>query len=175
MRYDPSWGATPELLALPSTPAQIAAVEIRPVAPRHLLECYGAGIVRCAYADEFGYEHPGITAAIVALRRIARDVDALFAGTILEVIPLTEEVAPGRRIARSVITDCYRFNDVDLRTHPYPDRRAIVDALVGIAADDAMRAAPLLRAHAIAEPRAGALSTTPRVALVARDICAESA
>jgi hypothetical protein len=175
MRRPPPWGSTPELLPVPVTPDHIRAVEIRPVAPRHLLECYGAGIVRCTYADEFGYEHPGITTAIAALRRIARDVDALFAGTILEVIPVTDEVAVGRRVARAVVTDCYRFNDVDLRAQPYAERRTIVDALVVSDASTALRAAPLLRVQSIATPRADALSTSTRVQFIARDVAAESA
>lgn len=175
MRRAPSWGAAPALLPIPATPDHIRAVEVRPVAPRHLLECYDIDVVRCTVAAELGYEHPGITAAIAALRAIARDVDALFAGTILEVIPVTDEIAPGRRVARAVITDCYRFNDVDLRAHPHADRRAIVDALVAIDDSDALRAVPLLRAHAIATPRGDAFSTSSRVELVARDVATESA
>lgn len=174
MSRAPSWGATPELLPLPSRPARISAVEIRPVAPRHLLECYGATI-RCSYADEFGYEHPAISAAIVALRRAAGQLDALVAGSILEVLPTTDEIAPGQRVARALVADCYRFNDVDLRARPYLERRAIVEALVASIDADALRVVPLLRAHAITKPSADVLSTPRRVHLVARDCAVESA
>ena len=174
MRRDPTWGATPALLPLPPTPELIRAVEIRPTAPRHLLECYGATI-RCSYADEFGYEHPAISAAIAAVRRAATQLDALVAGTILEVIPATEERAPGRRVPRAFVTDCYRFNDVDLRAHPYRERREIAEALVASIASDALRAAPLLRARGIDRAMTETLSTVRGVQFVARDVAAESA
>ena len=174
MTSTPSWGATPALLALPSAPARISFVEVRPAAPRHLLECYGATI-RCSAADEFGYEHPAITAAIAALRAAASRLDALVAGSILEVIPTTEEISPGRRVPRALVADCYRFNDVDLRACAYSERREIVDALVASIDADVLRVVPLLRAHAISKPAHAVLSTSDRVHLVARDDIAESA
>ena len=167
----PTWGITPQLLAEPSSVERSPLfVEVRPDAPRHLIECYGgisAPRTRCAAVEEFGFEHPAITRLTTSLFSVAHVSDALFAGSIVEVVPTTEETTPGVRIAVAVMTDCYRFNDVDLRHLPFVERRVICEEIVEAIGSPLIRLAPLLSAKLL-ESTPPNLSTTTKLRLIPR-------
>ena len=149
MRSTPHWGEPPELLlerlVEDTTPSY---VEIRRGEPRHLVECFGAREIRCDTADEIGFLHPGVEFFFEALRAIAPRCDALFAGSIFEVIPYSEEELPGRRTSRVQLVDCYRFGDVDLRNEPFSVRRLLIEELVSAFASPRISLAPILPARA---------------------------
>ncbi len=150
------WGPTPALLAEPTfDPAAVderLLVEIRPAAPRHLLECYGGYRTRVARADEFGFRHPGVDAAVAEVRRINARIDALFAGTILELVPESRVIRAGQRHAGAVVTDLYFFDGEDLRGRTYGERRAVLEELLSVVDHDTLRVAPLLPARRLARP-----------------------
>jgi hypothetical protein len=148
------WGPTPALLPEPVLdPAAIderLIVEIRPAAPRHLLECYAGSQTRVVRADELGFRHPGVDAAIAEVCRLSARIDALFAGTIFELVPESRFIRPGRRHAGAVVTDLYFFGGEDLRGRTYGERRALLDEFLATADPHTLRAAPLLQARRIA-------------------------
>ncbi len=150
------WGPTPALLAEPTfDPAVInerLIVEIRPTAPRHLLECYAGFQTRVVRADELGFRHPGVDAAIAEVCRLSARIDALFAGTIFELVPESRFIRPGRRHAGAVVTDLYFFDGEDLRGRTYGERRAVLEELLSVVDHDTLRVAPLLQARRLARP-----------------------
>jgi hypothetical protein len=178
VRLPAPWGATPALLAEPAfDPAAIdeqLVIEIRPAAPRHLLECYGGSRTRVARADELGFRHPGVDAAVAEVRRINARIDALFAGTVLELVPESRVIRAGQRHAGAVVTDLYFFDGEDLRGHTYGERRAVLDELLAVVDHDTLRAAPLLRARRLVHPERAfdvtdVIRVIPRIdAIVAR-------
>ena len=171
MTLSPAWGTTPPLLPEPTSTAHSPLlVEVRPTAPRHLIECYNgtsSPLIRCTAAEAFGFEHPAISSATTALLHVAPSVDALFAGSIIEAVPTTEEVAPGMRVAVAVITDCYRFNDVDLRHRSFAERRVICEELVEKIGSPLIRISPLLSATLL-DKTPSHLSTAVRMRLIPR-------
>lgn len=113
-----------------------------------MVECFGGHEIRCSTADELGFLHPGIERLYRELRAIAPRIDALFAGSILEAIPYTEEESAGQRIALVQLTDCYRFGDVDLRGEPFSVRRALLEELTSGFSSSRVTLPPLLHASA---------------------------
>ena len=157
----PHWGVTPALLAEPDDAVGLPQrVELRPDAPRHLLECYDGWRVRCTRADELGYQHPGIDVAIRELRRIAPRATALFDGSIFDVSPFTVATAPGLRVARATFNDVYRLGDVDLRDEPFDVRRALLEELATAFDPRAVSLAPLLRVIAPSPARTRRVTPT---------------
>ena len=144
----PPWGATPTLL--PDSEVDVSRtrfVEIRRSEPRHLVECFDGDRIRCSTADELGFLHPGIERLYRELCKLSPRVDALFAGSIIEAIPYTEEEMAGQRIALVQLIDCYRFDNVDLRNEPFSVRRALLEELASGFTSTRVSLAPLLRAR----------------------------